>query len=124
MAVALVPPPSGGISLPREKEDPMHHIHSRHGLIAVASLAMAFMALCAVMPSMAAAAGAQIDINSASAEQLTAIPGIGKVMAERIVQFREQHGPFERVEDLLKIKGIAEKSFQRIRPYVMIAKSK
>ena len=41
-------------------------------------------------------------------------------MAERIVQFREEHGPFKRVEDLLKIKGIGEKSFQKIRPYVKI----
>jgi competence protein ComEA len=71
-----------------------------------------------------APAGGEIDINKASAEQLTRIPGIGKVMAERIILFREEHGPFRRVEDLLKIKGIGEKSLQKLRPYVKVDKSK
>lgn len=63
----------------------------------------------------------QIDINRASVEELTAIPGIGATLAQRIVTFRDQHGPFGRVEDLLKVKGIGEKSFQKIRPYVKVS---
>jgi len=109
----------------------MQKIDSRRSFIAAACMALALSALCAMTAASAFAAGAQsgqpaaaqIDINSASAEQLTAIPGIGQVMAQRIVQFREEQGPFKRVEDLLKIKGIGEKSFQRIRPYVRIGKS-
>jgi competence protein ComEA len=62
-----------------------------------------------------------IDINRATATELTAIPGVGKVLAQRIVEFREQNGPFRRVEDLLKIKGIGEKSFQKIRAYVKVS---
>ena len=50
------------------------------------------------------------------------IPGIGEVTAQRIVEFREKHGPFGRVEDLLKVKGIGEKSFEKLRPYVKVAK--
>jgi len=110
----------------------MQHFSSRKGLIAVTCLTLALSALCAMPAGMAApaetkagsAAVGRVDINSASAEELTRIPGIGKVMAERIVQFREQHGPFKRVEDLLKIKGIGEKSFLRIKPYVTTGKSK
>ena len=68
--------------------------------------------------------GLVIDINEASAQELTRLPGIGPVMAERIVQFREQNGGFRRVEDLLKIKGIGEKSFQKLRPSIKVSKGK
>jgi competence protein ComEA len=67
--------------------------------------------------------GERIDINRANAEQLVVIPGIGKVMAERIVQFRDKHGRFSRVEDLLKVKGIGEKSLEKLRPYIKVGKS-
>jgi competence protein ComEA len=109
----------------------MQNTHTRRALIATACLTLALMVLCPLAPGIANAAGSkqdvpaagQIDINNANAEQLTVIPGIGKVMAERIVQFRDQNGSFKRIEDLLKIKGIGEKSFQKIRPYVKIGKS-
>ena len=65
----------------------------------------------------------QIDINKATAVELTAIPGVGTAIAQRIVEFRDKQGPFRRVEDLLKIRGIGEKSFQKIRPYVKVEDS-
>ena len=65
-----------------------------------------------------------LDINKASADELTALPGIGPVMAQRIVEFREEHGPFRRVEDLLKVKGIGEKSFEKLRPSIKVSESK
>lgn len=110
----------------------MQNIHTRRVLIATTCLSLALMILCPLAPGVANAAASkqeipaagQIDINDASADQLIVIPGIGKVMAERIVQFREEHGAFKRVEDLLKIKGIGEKSFQKIRAYVKIGKSR
>jgi competence protein ComEA len=70
----------------------------------------------------AASAPAQpVDLNRAGAAELTTVPGIGKALAQRIVEFREEHGPFERVEDLMKVKGIGEKSFAKIRPHVTVA---
>jgi len=69
-------------------------------------------------------APAQIDINSAGEEALRKIPGVGDALAKRIVDFRKQHGPFERVEDLMKIRGIGEKSFEKMRPYVKVGKRK
>jgi competence protein ComEA len=62
-----------------------------------------------------------VDINRAGTEELTTIPGVGKTLAQRIVDFRDEHGPFKRVEDLLKVKGIGEKSLEKIRPYVKVA---
>jgi competence protein ComEA len=64
----------------------------------------------------------QVDINKASTTELTAIPGVGNALAQRIVEFREEHGPFQRIEDLLKIKGIGEKSFQKMKPHVKVEK--
>jgi competence protein ComEA len=75
-------------------------------------------------PSSKEGPSSPVDLNSASTEQLTEIPGIGKVMAQRIVEWRDQHGPFQRVEDLMKVKGIGEKSFQKLRPFVKVSSSK
>ena len=63
---------------------------------------------------------AVVDINAATVDQLTALPGIGPSLARRIVAFREEHGPFRRVEDLLKVRGIGEKSFQKLRARVRV----
>jgi len=62
-----------------------------------------------------------VDLNHATVEELMALPGIGKVTAERIVAFRKEHGPFTRVEDLMKVKGIGEKSFQKLRDHVKVS---
>lgn len=65
-----------------------------------------------------------VDLNKATTEALVSVPGIGKVMAERIVAWREEHGPFRRVEDLMKVKGVGEKTFEKLRPYVKVGKSR
>jgi competence ComEA-like helix-hairpin-helix protein len=77
------------------------------------------------------AAGAQkkppakpIDINTASIEQLEQLPGIGKVTAKSIFDFRKRSGPFRRTEDLLAIRGISEKRFKAIAPYVTVSQAK
>jgi len=65
-----------------------------------------------------------VDLNQATAQELTTLPGIGEAMAKRILDFREANGPFKRVEDLMKIKGIGEKSFEKLRPHVRVGKRK
>lgn len=61
-----------------------------------------------------------VDINTASAEELVAIPGVGEATARRIIDWRDEHGPFRRVEDLMKIQGIGEKSLEKMRPHVTV----
>ena len=61
-----------------------------------------------------------IDVNTASEEELELIPGIGPAMAQRIITWREEHGPFERVEDLLNVRGIGVKTLEKLRPYVVV----
>jgi competence protein ComEA len=63
-----------------------------------------------------------VDVNKASADDLTSVPGIGDSIARKIVEFREKNGPFKTVDDLLKVPGIGEKSLQKLRPYLTVGK--
>jgi competence protein ComEA len=65
-----------------------------------------------------AAAPRKIDVNAADAEALCALPGIGPVFAERIVAYRERHGPFERPEDLTAVKGIGPRTVDILRRHI------
>ncbi len=58
-----------------------------------------------------------IDINTATKEELIRLPGIGEAMAERILSYREENGPFVSVEELSNVRGIGPKKLQRIAPY-------
>lgn len=68
----------------------------------------------------APATPAVVDLNSATKEQLTALPGIGDGMAERIMLYRKENGRFRRTEELRKIKGIGEKKFEKLKPYIEV----
>jgi len=60
----------------------------------------------------------RIDLNGADEAELVLLPGIGEVKARRIVAYRDEHGPFRRVEDLLAVQGVSESVLGRLRPYV------
>jgi len=60
----------------------------------------------------------RIDVNAAPAVDLEALPGIGKVLAARIVAYRESHGPFRCCEDLTQVPGVGEKLAGELRPLV------
>ena len=62
--------------------------------------------------------GKKVNINSSYAAELQLLPGIGKVMAERIVEYRDQNGGYNRIEELMNIKGIGQKKFERIKHLV------
>ncbi len=64
--------------------------------------------------------GGLVNINTADAALLETIPGIGPTVASRIVAYREENGPFERVEDLTKVAGIGPETLEQIRPYVTV----
>ena len=59
-----------------------------------------------------------VDINKASRKELMSIPGIGQVIAERIIRYRNEAGPFHHAEELLNIRGIGPKSLAAIREYI------
>ena len=83
--------------------------------------------VCALL-LVAAVAGAQdgkastqgtVNINTATAEQLQLLPGVGPALAGRIIAFREANGPFEKVDELAAVQGIGDKSLEKLRPYVV-----
>ena len=62
----------------------------------------------------------KLDLNTATQEELDALPGIGPVKAEAILQYREESGPFRTVEEIMEVKGIGEKTLEQLRPYVTV----
>jgi len=93
-------------------------------LTAFGAAAAAHAATSAPASTATAAAQAPIDINTAKVADLVKLPGIGEALAKRIVEFRQQHGPFKRVEDLMKVKGIGEKSFEKLRPSIVVGSTR
>jgi competence ComEA-like helix-hairpin-helix protein len=64
--------------------------------------------------------GLKIDLNQTTAADLEAIPGIGPVLGKHIVEFREEHGPFQKVEDLMAVKGLGHRKLEKIRQYLTV----
>ncbi len=56
-----------------------------------------------------------VNLNKATREELVRIKGIGPVLAGRIISYREKYGPFKKIEDIKEIKGIGDKTFEKIR---------
>lgn len=75
----------------------------------------------------AQSAGAQeerqpIDVNAATAEDLQKVPGIGVALSQRIIEFRQEHGRFETLDDLLNVRGIGTTSLEKLRPFLVVKK--
>ena len=62
----------------------------------------------------------QININTATADQLALLPGIGTRTAQAIIAYRVQHGPFKTVGDLTKVRGIGEKTLEGLREHILV----
>ncbi len=75
--------------------------------------------MCLAMPLQVQGAG-QIDLNVATMEELQRLPSVGPKTAERIVEYREKHGTFHSVDELVNVKGIGMKKLERIRSMVTV----
>lgn len=71
-------------------------------------------------PAAARTAGASVNLNTASAADLEQLPGIGAKVAARIVDYRTKNGPFRKIEELMNVQGIGEKSFLKLRPQLTV----
>ena len=65
---------------------------------------------------------AKIDLNTADKAQLCTLPGIGESRAESIIAYREEHGFFQEPEDVMKVSGIKESAFEKIKDYVTVSR--
>jgi competence protein ComEA len=65
-----------------------------------------------------------VNLNTASAKDLEMLPGIGIKTAELIVAYRQKNGPFKKIEELMNVQGIGEKSFLRLKPQITVTPAK
>ena len=106
----------------------------RHSLIGVLAIVACLVAGVAVQAQdqmststkkpAAPTATAPLNINTATAPQLETLPGIGPAVAARILEYRQKNGNFKKIEELMNVKGIGEKSFLKIKALVTVAPSK
>ena len=61
-----------------------------------------------------------VDINAADAEKLATLPGIGPSIAQRIVEYRKEHGAFKSVDELVNVRGVGEKLLGRLREHITV----
>jgi competence protein ComEA len=95
-----------------KQEQPAHRIVT--GLLALAIL---FSSL----PALGAESRGVVNVNSAGTPQLALLPRVGPSVAQRIVDYRKENGPFKKPEDLMLVQGIGEKTFQLLKPYVAVS---
>ena len=75
-------------------------------------------------PSPAVTSSSPVNLNTATAEQLETLPGIGAATAKRIIEHRQKTGGFKKIEELMNVKGIGEKSFLKLKPLVTVSVEK
>ena len=83
-------------------------------------LLVAVSVLAAFSPSLWAQDADKININTATAEEITHLKGIGQKYAERVVKYRDENGPFKNPEDITKVPGIGQKTFDQNRDRITI----
>jgi len=74
-------------------------------------------------PQLAITNRTRLDINTATARDLERLPGVGRVIAERIVEHRTEHGAFRRVEHVMTVRGISERKFRAIAALITVQRT-
>ena len=80
---------------------------------------ISILALVLSLAPMAALAGSAVNINTAPAEELQSLTGVGPALAERIIEHRQEF-PFESIEDIMQVSGIGETRFNEIKDYIAV----
>ena len=90
-----------------------------YGKVVVAALMAVLIGMVCII-SVNAGDAKQININTASAEELTQLKGVGANQAAKIVEFREKNGPFKKPEDLMRVPRIGPKTFEKNKDLILV----
>jgi competence protein ComEA len=102
----------------------MHLVKVGAALVLAALLAAPVVSADQAVPPAKAAQTTVVNINTATADQLAGLPGIGAKMAARIIDYRQKNGGFKKLEDLMNIQGIGEKNFLKLKPLITLGTPK
>jgi competence protein ComEA len=106
--------------VPRGEETRMHHAGRLLVVLAWLGVALAAPAHSAPPPREAPAAGERVNINTADVPQLMTLRGIGRGVAEKIVEYRKAHGPFRKPEEIRRVEGVGAGLWERNRARIAI----
>jgi comEA protein len=122
---------------PALRMTPARAVHSKEDQMfrtALSILALSLVGVLAAAPPVAAqrkaaaekpAAPTQpVNINTATATDFEALPGVGPKLAARIVEYRQKNGPFKKVEDLMNVRGLGEKNFLKLKAQLTLGAQK
>ena len=114
--------PSPSLHVETAEKEPSPPVHAASPPAAGVTAAQATTAVTPPRPHVkpASRGRSRVDPNRATLEDLQTLPGIGPVLARRLVERRTTHGPFRRLEDLLDVKGIGKKRLDQLRPFVRL----
>jgi competence protein ComEA len=91
--------------------------------LALGGLLLAIVSIATVSPALAADATTPVgvvNVNQASVDQLSLLPRIGPAVAARIVEHREANGPFAGKEELMLVRGIGERTYENLEPFIAL----
>jgi len=81
---------------------------------------IAFLTLCMTSCGKKTQTAAKVDLNTATVQQLQQVPGVDQTLAQNIVTFRDENGPFSSVDDLARVKGMDQQKLDSLRDYVTV----
>lgn len=88
--------------------------------ILVLGIILATMCVSAFAADNSSVPSGTVNINTADAAQLSLLPRVGAKAAQRIIEYRTQHGPFKATTDLMQVKGFGDKTYERVRPFITV----
>ena len=98
----------------------MTNMKSSQKIIGLALVVVFALSFLSPLDAQSKTTAKKININTANLEELQTLPRIGEKVAQRIIDYRKEHGPFKKIEELMKVQGIGEKTFKLIKDKIEV----